>query len=1130
MSDKPTYEELERSTLELEKIEFKRQIALDALQESEEKYRTLHESMMDAFVSVDMDGNIQEFNNEYIRMLGYPFNEIIKLKYNDLTPDKWHEFEAKIVEEQILKKGYSDIYEKEYIKKDGTIFPVELRVFLIKDKQRNPVGMWAIVRDITERKQVEQALRKSEKKFRFLYEHSPLAYQSCDENGHLLEVNQAWLDLLAYSKEEVIGRWFGNFLTSDYLEKLEEKFTYFKEHGEIHDVEHEMVCKDGSCILISSKGKIAYDEHGKFKQTHCIFQDITERKRMEKALCKAHDELERRVEERTVELIEINKILEQEIAERKLAEEQLLQSRENQHILLSNIQTQVWYLTDDHTYGAVNQAHAEFNGVRIEDMAFRDLYDIFPKDIAEVCREGNIEVFKTGQTVRTEEWVPHVSGERRLISIVKSPKLDSNGNVDTVVCSAEDITERKRAEEEIQRNYDIQKVINSLLRVSMEDTPLDEILKHALDLIHSIPRLSIDSRGSIFLVEDDPEELIMKVQNRCEASIQRGCSRVPFGRCLCGRAALMQEIQFADHLNGQHDTVADGCSFPHGHYCVPILLHKRTVGVINVCLKEGHLRSHREERLLSIISDTLASIIMRKQFEEQILESKFMLQAVFDGISEPLVLLNKEMTAEILNKPAREYYKIEDQSAIGNYCYQAFRGRSEPCEGCNIPSAVLNGKYSHFERKGFMDPDKIENVALYPVQKMDSKAKYAILRINDITKQRKMEQELAQADKMISLGVLVSGVAHEINNPNNFIMLNAPLLWKSWKHIVPILEKHYEENGDFNMAGLPYSEMRDEIPNLFSGIETGSNRIKKIVHDLKDFARQEPSAMDQSVDVNKVVKDSINLVDSLIWKSTNKFKIEYGRNLPTIKGNKQKLEQVIINLIQNACQALSDKGEGIFVASFYDAARNGIIVEVCDEGAGIPDEVLPNIMDPFFTTKRSTGGIGLGLAVSGNIVREHGGRIEVKSERGIGTTFTVFLPITGIEKSAKILVVDDEDVVRMTIMQALGGERTYIIDEASNGTEACIKLGKDRPDLLIIDVMMPDMDGVEVCRLIKKDPELSGIKVIVITGYPDSSKVKEIAEMGFKNIILKPLRIPGFTKMVDMVLKGEDIKSMVGFG
>ena len=144
-----------------------------------------------------------------------------------------------------------------------------------------------------------------------------------------------------------------------------------------------------------------------------------------------------------------------DITEQKSAEEALARSAEEQRILLDNIQTQVWYLTDDHTYGAVNKAHAGFNGMRIEEMAFKNMYDIFPEDIVEVCRRSNVEVFTTGRPVHTEEWMPHVSGERRLISILKSPKLRADGTVEYVVCSAEDITVRKQAEDALKRERDL---------------------------------------------------------------------------------------------------------------------------------------------------------------------------------------------------------------------------------------------------------------------------------------------------------------------------------------------------------------------------------------------------------------------------------------------------------------------------------------------------------------------------------------------------------------------------------------------------------------------------------------------------------------------------------------------------
>ncbi len=132
-----------------------------SLRASEGKYRRLYQSLMDAFVSVDMTGRIQEFNDPYRQMLGYEPEELLARTYVDLTPERWHAFQAKIIQEQVLQRGYSDTYEKEYRRKDGTTFPVELRTYLIRDEHCRPAAMWAIMRDITERKRAEAELRNA---------------------------------------------------------------------------------------------------------------------------------------------------------------------------------------------------------------------------------------------------------------------------------------------------------------------------------------------------------------------------------------------------------------------------------------------------------------------------------------------------------------------------------------------------------------------------------------------------------------------------------------------------------------------------------------------------------------------------------------------------------------------------------------------------------------------------------------------------------------------------------------------------------------------------------------------------------------------------------------------------------
>ncbi len=181
----------------------------------------------------------------------------------------------------------------------------------------------------------------------------------------------------------------------------------------------------------------------------------------------------------------------------------------------------------------------------------------------------------------------------------------------------QDITEHKQTEEEIRRNFDIQQVLNSLLHLSLQDISLEGILGKALELILSIPWLALESRGAIFLVEDDPEVLVMKAQNKLAKPIQEACARLPFGRCLCGRAALTQGIQFADHIDERHDIRYEGI-IPHGHYCVPILFAGKTLGVINTYLGEGHRSEQRELEFIAAVANTLAGIIVRKRVEEDL--------------------------------------------------------------------------------------------------------------------------------------------------------------------------------------------------------------------------------------------------------------------------------------------------------------------------------------------------------------------------------------------------------------------------------------------------------------------------------------------------------------------------------
>ena len=263
---------------------------------------------------------------------------------------------------------------------------------------------------------------------------------------------------------------------------------------------------------------------------------------------------------------------------------------------------------------------------------------------------------------------------------------------------------------------------------------------------------------------------------------------------------------------------------------------------------------------------------------------------------------------------------------------------------------------------------------------------------------RRMQETLLQANKMAAIGTLASGIAHEINNPNNFILSNAQFLSDIWPDINRILTRYAEDNGEFFLGKLRYSEAGAVIPKMFNGLTEGAHRIKGIVTGLKDFARQEKTSLDQTVDVNKVIEAALSMLQNKIKKHTDYFECSLDEKLPPVKGSFRQLEQVIVNLTMNALEALPSRERGINIATSYSKYLGQIIIKVRDEGIGMTEDVLNAIFDPFFTTKLDSGGTGLGLSICFTIVKEHNGTIECDSKPGEGTTFLVRIPALELEK------------------------------------------------------------------------------------------------------------------------------------
>jgi PAS domain S-box-containing protein len=410
--------------------------------------------------------------------------------------------------------------------------------------------------------------------------------------------------------------------------------------------------------------------------------------------------------------------------------------------------------------------------------------------------------------------------------------------------------------------------------------------------------------------------------------------------------------------------------------------------------------------ILAVVRD----ITERKRSEMALSESERRYRFLFDcspagsviiGPDGILVDINKSFEQslgftrdEIIGKPAVDFIAAYDKDRVAGVLRKRFGGE-KVSEEIDTPVLAKDGSV-HFI-----------NFAGGQAHLYDGEIFIGVLITGvDVTERRKAEElakqqelKLIQADKMATLGVLVSGVAHEINNPNNFIILNSDNLADIWKDLKPIMQKYREQHGDFMLAGLHFDEIQEEILPLISGISKGANRIRNIVQNLKDFARQEPGDMNQMVQVNAVVDAATLILGSLIKKSTDRFCCTRGEGIPHVKGAFQKIEQVVINLISNACQVLTARNQAVLVTTSYVRERGRVIITVTDEGAGISPENMKHIMTPFFTTKRDCGGTGLGLAISYNIIKDHGGDLSFESEPGKGTIATVSLPAAEKENS-----------------------------------------------------------------------------------------------------------------------------------
>ncbi len=392
----------------------------------------------------------------------------------------------------------------------------------------------------------------------------------------------------------------------------------------------------------------------------------------------------------------------------------------------------------------------------------------------------------------------------------------------------------------------------------------------------------------------------------------------------------------------------------------------------------------------------------RTDAEISLRESEDKFRSLTGSALDGIILMDHGGNITYWNEAAATLFGFSDEEAMGHPIHALIDPRREG-EDLTVKPLEQVGSGSSFARTVELIARNKKGSDVFVELSLSSTTIkgqwHAIWIVRDISERRRVEekariqrQQLQQADKMISLGLLVSGVAHEINNPNSIALLNVPILFRAWEGAKPILDEFYGENSDFSIGGIEYASMRNEIPRIFMELEESAVRIKQIVVELKDYARQETSGQMVAVNINDAVQSAVRLTSNTIQKRTRKFVTDYAEEALMVEGNKQRLSQVVINLIQNSLEALENKEKSLSISTRYNAKVDGIEITIADEGTGIAPDDLKQVTDPFFTTKRNIGGTGLGLSVSAGIVKEHNGLMNFSSEQGVGTQVEIVFP------------------------------------------------------------------------------------------------------------------------------------------
>ena len=524
------------------------------------------------------------------------------------------------------------------------------------------------------------------------------------------------------------------------------------------------------------------------------------------------------------------------------------------------------------------------------------------------------------------------------------------------------------------------------------------------------------------------------------------------------------------------------------------IINHRTGEERDVAVSSGPFRVNGN--LIGTVA-TLRDITDPKRAHDTLARSEARYRHLVESASDAIVTLDANGRFTTVNHAAENISGYRREELVGQWFAPMLPDDDLPKALAHFQQA-LAGETGLFETQFYRKDGDVRTISVtYSTPQKDEEV---LCLIRDVTDQKMMQEQLIQSEKMSAIGQLVSGVAHELNNPLAGISAFAQLL---------LAEKRFPPD-QRTAAETIYSEAR---------------RASRIVQNLLTFARQH-KAEKVPTTINQVLDDTLELRGYELRVRGIDVRREYDESLPDTMADAHQLQQVFLNLITNAEQAMEQRdGHHHRLTVRTRRAADAIRIEIEDTGAGIPPNLIERIFNPFFTTKPTGSGTGLGLSISLGIVREHEGRIWAENPPQTGARFVVEIPITEPRASGeytavaqahpmgsdrlRVLVVDDEASVRVSLQRYLAG-RGHEVETTASGEDALTRLKATKYDAVIVDMRMPDLSGEQLFERLRSNDPSHAERVIFTTGDLVNDQMRRFLDGTGRPCVPKPFEFASF--------------------